>query len=196
VEPIVEIWQGSRTSAEHEGAFLAPSAGKSELWAGDYRPLGFVWNAWAKGYKLGTQASSDHASTHISYTCVISEDGTRAGLLDAMRKRHTYAATSNMLLDYRLKAGRQTYLQGDELKSSSIPELTAHIVGAGPVKRVVVVRDNQYIYTQQPGSATYDLRYREASLAPGRHYYYVRVEQEDRNAAWSSPIWVDYTPAN
>ena len=44
---------------------------KTELWAGGYRPLGFVWNAWAKGYKLGVQASSDHVSTHISYTCVI-----------------------------------------------------------------------------------------------------------------------------
>ena len=128
------------------------------------------------------QASSDHVSTHLSYTCVISEDGTRAGIIDAMRKRHTYAATRNILLDYRLNAGGKTYLQGDELKSASIPELTAHIVGAGPVKRVVIVRDNQYIYSQEPGSVTYDLRYREASLAPGLHYYYVRVEQEDRNA--------------
>jgi hypothetical protein len=43
----------------------------------------------AKGYKLGVQASSDHASTHLAYTCVIAEDSTREALIDAMRKRHT-----------------------------------------------------------------------------------------------------------
>ena len=26
----------------------------------------------------------------------------------------------------------------------------------------------------------------------GENRYYVRVEQEDKNVAWSSPIWVTY----
>jgi len=46
-----------------------------------------VWNAWAKGYKLGVQSSSDHVSTHTSYACVLAEQFTRAGILDAIRKR-------------------------------------------------------------------------------------------------------------
>ena len=192
VDPIVEIWEGSRTSAEHEGAPMAPSADHSEMWAGGYKPLGFVWNAWAKGYKLGVQASSDHASTHLSYTCVIAENSTREALLDAMRKRHTYAATRNILLDYRVHADGKTWLQGDEFATASLPELWVNIRGTGPLKQVVVVRDNQYIYSGEPAGSEFELRFRDQSLTPGDHYYYVRVEQQDRNMAWSSPVWVNY----
>ncbi len=192
LEPLVEIYQGARTSAEHEGAPLSPTEKRTELWAGGYRPLGYVWNAWAKGYKLGVQASSDHVSTHLSYACVIAEDASRESLLDAMRKRHTYAATSNILMDYRLSAGGTVYLQGDDIRAQSLPELSAKIIGTGPLKKVVVVRDNDYIYSNEPQGETFDLRYRENSLTPGQHYYYVRVEQKDGNVAWSSPIWVKY----
>jgi hypothetical protein len=195
VDPIVEIWEGSRTSAEHEGAPMAPDAAHSEVWAGGYRPLGFVWNAWAKGYKLGVQASSDHASTHLSYTCVIAENSTREALIDAMKKRHTYAATRNILLDYRVHADGKTWLQGDELETGSLPEIWARIRGTGPLKQVVVVRDNRYVYAQEPGASEFELHYRDESLTPGEHYYYVRVEQRDRNMAWSSPVWVTYKSA-
>lgn len=151
-----------------------------------------MWNAWAKGYKLGVQASSDHVSTHLSYACVIAENSSRESLLDAMRKRHTYAATSNILLDSRLATGGETYIQGDDLAAKALPELSAKIVGTAPLKKVVIVRDNQYIYSNEPQGETFDLRYRENSLTPGQHYYYVRVEQKDGNLAWSSPIWVKY----
>jgi hypothetical protein len=190
LEPIVEIFQGARTSAEHEGAPLSPTERRTELHAGGYRPLGYVWNAWKKGYKLGVQASSDHVSTHTSYSCVLAENGSRDALMDAMRKRHTYAATSNILLDYRLMLNGKSYVQGDIVSSSSMPELTAKITGTGPLKRVVIVRDNEYIYTNDPSGESFELQYRENNLGPGEHYYYVRVEQKDGNVAWSSPIWV------
>ena len=190
LEPVVEIFQGARTSAEHEGAPLAPTEQRTELHAGGYRPLGFVWNAWKKGYRLGVQSSSDHVSTHTSYSAVIAEGIGREDLVNALRQRHTYAATTNILLDYRLTLDGKPYLQGDIAAGSGIPELTARIVGAGPLKKVDVVRDNQYVYSQQPAGETFDLRFRENELAPGEHYYYVRVEQKDGRMAWSSPIWV------
>ncbi len=195
LEPVVEIFQGARTSAEHEGAPLSPSARRTELWAGGYRPLGFVWNAWAKGYKLGVQASSDHVSTHLSYSCVIAENSSREALLDALRRRHTYAATSNLLLDYRMNVGGSTYLQGDVVAARETPEIWARIAGSGPLKKVDVIRDNQYVYAQEPRGETFELRWREnAALPPGEHYYYVRVEQQDGRMAWSSPIWIRTSP--
>lgn len=194
VDPIVEIWEGSRTSVEHEGAPLAPTAKRTELWAGGFKPLGFVWNAWAKGYKIGVQASSDHVSTHLSYTMVIAENSSRDTLIDAMRRRHTYAATRNILLDYRVSVGGKVYIQGDDVTANSLPEIKAHIQGAGPLKTVVIVRDNQYIYSINPKGTSFDLTYREPALPPGQHYYYVRLEQQDRNMAWSSPIWINYSP--
>ena len=193
LEPVVEIFQGARTSAEREGAPLSPTAKRTELWAGGYRPLGFVSNAWAKGYRLGVQASSDHVSTHTSYAMVLSENSTREGLLDSIRRRHTYAATSNILLDVRANAGGRSYLQGDEFESAALPEISAKIAGTAPLKSVVVVRDNESIYSQSPTGETFELRYRENMLSPGEHFFYVRVEQKDGNVAWSSPVWVKYS---
>src|SRR5262249_13039808 len=63
VEPIVEIYQGSRNSYEMPGAPRTPSG----LLARDLRPAGFISNALAKGYRLAFISSSDHHSTHISY---------------------------------------------------------------------------------------------------------------------------------
>jgi hypothetical protein len=190
LEPVVEIFQGARTSAEHEGAPLSPTEKRTELHAGGYRPLGYVWNAWKKGYKLGVQASSDHVSTHTSYACVLADNFTREAIIDAIRKRHTYAATSNILMDFRVSVDGRTHLQGDVTAGRSMPELTARIAGTGPLKKVVVVRDNEYVYSQELAGDSFDLRYRDNSAPPGEHYYYVRVEQQDGNMAWSSPVWI------
>ncbi len=192
LEPIVEIFQGARTSAEHEGAPLAPTADRTDLQAGGYRPLGFVWNAWKKGYKLGVQASSDHVSTHTSYACVIARDGSREALVEAMRARHTYAATSNIILDYQVSVDGTSYLQGDSVTARTLPRLAARIMGTAPLKEVVIVRDNSYIYTTHPDGDTHLLSFQETALEPGEHYYYVRVEQTDGRVAWSSPVWVLY----
>lgn len=191
LEPVVEIYQGARTSAEHEGAPLAPLEKRTELHAGGYRPLGFVWKAWEKGYKLGVQASSDHVSTHTSYAIFMAENATRAALIDAVKQRHSYAATSNILMDFRLSQGGKTFIQGDITNNGAPVELTAKIHGTGPIKKVVVVRNNKYIYTQEPQGETFDLRYRDSETLPaGEHYYYVRVEQKDGNVGWSSPVWI------
>ena len=190
LEPIVEIFQGARTSVEHEGAPLASSADRLDLWAGGYRPKGFVWLAWEKGYKLGVQASSDHVSTHTSYAMVLSDDYSRQGLVDAMRQRHTYAATSNIILDYRMRAGDGEWIQGDAFSTSEVPTLRTVIRGTNDIKEVAVVRDNEYVHTRPGDSERMDFEFRERSLTRGEHYYYVRVEQVDGNVAWSSPIWV------
>ena len=192
LEPLVEIFQGARTSAEHEGAPLAPSEDREDLVAGSYRPLGFVWKAWEKGYKLGVQASSDHVSTHIAYAMVLAEEFTRQGLLDAMKQRHTYAATSNILLDFRLRDGSDEYIHGDAFSTPNVPLLWVNVVGTNRIKEVVVVRDNLYVYRRDGEGERMEFTFMEADLSAGGHYYYVRVEQVDGHVAWASPIWVDY----
>jgi hypothetical protein len=191
LEPVVEIYQGARTSAEHEGAPLSPLEKRTELHAGGYRPLGYWWKALEKGYKLGVQSSSDHVSTHTSYACLIAESLDRQALIDAIKARHTYGATSNILLDFRITLDGKPLVQGDIGSGSGAPEIVAKIAGTGPLKKVVIVRDREYIYSQEPPGEVFDLRFREtAPLAAGEHYYYVRAEQKDGNVAWSSPIWI------
>ncbi|MGH7173387.1 MAG: hypothetical protein ACRELG_24145, partial [Gemmataceae bacterium] len=55
VEPLVEMYQGDRVSAEYEGAPKAANAQDPGSQPGGFRPAGYVWKAWAKGYKLGVQ---------------------------------------------------------------------------------------------------------------------------------------------
>ena len=194
LEPVVEIFQGARTSAEHDGAPLAPTKERTDLWAGSYRPLGFVWRAWEKGYKLGVVASSDHISTHTSYAMVLSEEFTRKGLMDAIRQRHTYGATSNVILDFRLRDNGVDYIHGDMYSSDRVPLVVVKVIGTGKIKEIVVVRDNQYVYRRPGSGMESEFVFRETELSPGEHYYYVRVEQEDQNVAWASPIWVTMRP--
>ena len=190
VEPLVEIYQGYRNSYEYEGApksatALNPSAQKS-----GWQPQGFVWNAWAKGYRLGVQASSDHWSTHISYACLIADNFTREGLLDAIRKRHSYGATDNIVLDFRARSGNTTYIMGDSFQADAAPQLTVHAIGTGSIKQIDVVKNQKFIYTSRPGVKEANFDYTDQDFGAGNNYYYVRVLQENDQIAWSSPIWV------
>ncbi|MEX2261242.1 MAG: hypothetical protein WD696_04790 [Bryobacteraceae bacterium] len=191
VEPLVEIYQGDRVSAEYEGAPKAAHRGNLGSAPGGFRPAGYVWNAWAKGYKLGVQVSSDHLSTHISYACTIATDFTREGLLDAMRKRHSYGATDNIILDYRMQAGGKEYLQGDILEHSGDFQLSVKVIGTAPIRQIDVVKDNQFLHTRQPLEKEVSFTYVDNQpKQSGESYYYVRVIQVDDQMAWSSPIWI------
>ncbi|MEO7651638.1 MAG: DUF3604 domain-containing protein, partial [Bryobacteraceae bacterium] len=190
VEPLVEIYQGDRVSAEYEGAPKAANRGNIASAPGGFKPAGYVWNAWAKGYKLGIQAASDHLSTHISYACTISTDGGREGLLDAMRKRHSYGATDNIVLDYRLQTGGKEYLQGDILTAQGEFKLSIRAIGTMPIRQVDIVKNNTFLHTRQPMAKDVNFTFVDNEPSKGESYYYVRVIQVDDQIAWSSPIWI------
>ena len=132
VEPLVEIFQGDRTSYERPGAPLAADRDDPSTHRGGYLEEGFVWKAWEKGYRLGVQASSDHWSTHYSYACLLVERFDAQGLMDAMRRRHSYAATDNIVLDFRAEEGGRTHIMGDAFDADSGPTLRVHAGNWGP----------------------------------------------------------------
>ena len=190
LEPFVEIYQGYEANYEHAGAPRAATPETAKAHQG-MRTAGYVWNAWAKGYKLGVQSSSDHISTHSSYACILVENFTRQGLLDAMRKRHTYAATDQIVMDFRIQGTDDgTALMGDIVGSKQNPRLVAHIIGTAPIKEVDVVRSNQYIHKLNPNKQDVSFEYLDAAAPSGESYYYVRAEQSDGQLVWSSPIWI------
>jgi hypothetical protein len=191
LEPMVEIYQGHRLVYEHEGGPKAPTAEKLYTQRSGYRPAGYVWNALAKGYRMGFEASSDHCSTHISYSCILATGTGRQDLVDAMRQRHSYGATDNIVLDFRVDADGREYLQGDEIPSASQYTLKINAVGTGPIRRVAVVHNESYAYEVTPtGERRAQFTYVDAHPVTGENRYYVRVEQEDGNLAWSSPVWI------
>jgi len=199
VEPIVEIYQGDRMSYEMEGAPRAgydPKIGKEPANVAGWYPKGYINLALQKGYKLGFQASSDHWSTHISFFTVLVEAGKRESvaeerqaLLDAIKKRHCYGATDNILVDFR--CGET--IMGDETTVAGAPKLFVHVYGTAPLAKVEMLRDSEVVGSLLPKEhqgSEFQTGWTDPQPQDGTHYYYIRVLQTDGEIAWASPIWV------
>ena len=190
LEPVVEIYQGARSNSESLDAPFAPHAPRDEalMKQAGYQPEGMVSNAWAKGYKLGIITSSDHNSTHISYACVYTDDPSRQGVLNAIRKRHTYGAMDNIVLDVRMG----DRFMGDEFALSAAQPIKIHVRGTRAIAMVEIIKDNKVIYSTQPAKQIVDFQFTDKGPVAGRHFYYVRVRQDDEMLAWSSPFFINY----
>ncbi|MGE0759887.1 MAG: hypothetical protein AB7O38_22925, partial [Pirellulaceae bacterium] len=192
IEPVVEIYQGARNSYEvvggprvHDLNRMAPNQAP-----GGYQEEGMVWNALAKGYRLGTTASSDHGSTHISYSLIYTPRNDRESLLAAIRQRHTYGSTDNVIVE----AWANGHFMGDEFTTSDRPNLRLKVQGTDKLLRVDLVRNNRYIYNSAPDQREAEIRFVDMDAQPGLNYYYFRVQQENGEVAWASPIWIHYQP--
>jgi hypothetical protein len=184
IETVVEIYQGCRSSYEHEGAPRSDLPGSQQSLESGYRSEGFVCNAWKKGYLLGVIASSDHQSTHISVANIWSKEATRQGLIDAIRQRHTFASTDNIVVDFHCANA----MQGDTLLIKGKPRFQAVIVGTAPIENITLFKN--FENTWQTKSARFS--WIDQSPAANRNIYYIRVMQTDGQMAWSSPIWLTY----
>ena len=192
VERLVEIYQGNRDSYEYYGAPRAAVA--EQLLVGGYitsgaiREKGYVWNALAKGYKMGFIASSDHRTTHMSYAAVYTPERSYGSIWDSLYARRTYAATDNIIVDFQASG----HAMGEEYEASDPPRLEVGVIGTGEIAQIDVIKDNAIVYTAYPGVAELSFSYTDRAAEDGEHYYYVRIQQADGNMAWASPIWVTY----
>ncbi|MFQ5810096.1 MAG: hypothetical protein ACE5JM_10805, partial [Armatimonadota bacterium] len=190
VEPVVEIYQGHRQNYEEPNGPMSATGQEDSI--GGYRPAGFVWNALAKGYRLGFQVSSDHVSTHLSYAVAFAEEPTREAIVDAFKKRHSYGANDNIIVVVRCG----DHLMGDEFTVSTPPKFNVNVIGTAPIARVVVVRDNEYVYSVEPNTRTVQFAWADLDPKPGQtSYYYFRIEQANGALAWASPMWIRYEGA-
>ena len=191
VEPIVEIYQGDRMSYEMEEAPRAgydPKSGKQPANIAGWFPKGFINKAFEKGYRLGFQASSDHWSTHISYFMVLAEKHDRQGILDAVKKRHVYGATDNIIVDFR----SGPHIMGDAFSTRQAPALEIHVIGTKELAKIDVLRDSKVVATLQPQGTGYATTWTDPNPLAGTHYYYIRVMQRDNEIAWASPLWINF----
>ncbi len=191
-ERLVEIYQGNRDSYEYYGAPRGAVAEKivvgGYITSGEIRRPGFVWNALAKGYRLGFIASSDHRSTHMSYAAVYTPSRGYEDIWNSLWARRTYAATDNIIVDFRC----QGHTMGEEFSTGQPPRIEVGVIGTGAIRQIDIIKDNSFVYTARPGVREVSFAYTDSAIEPGTHYYYVRVIQADTNMAWSSPIWVNY----
>ncbi|MFQ6098050.1 MAG: hypothetical protein ACE5O2_10025, partial [Armatimonadota bacterium] len=187
-QPVAEIFQ-IRGSYEYDGA---PRQAKRTT-----PPGYFMQDAWAKGVVIGVIASPDHGGGY-GKACVYAPRLTREALLDAIRARHTYGTTAaKIFLDARVN-GR---LMGEEVELSEKPEtvrVTVRAIGTGPIQRIDVCRNNEFVYTYDPKGARASFEYVDEKPLDGISWYYVRVIQSEQTLAgqsveeiaWSSPVWL------
>jgi hypothetical protein len=57
---------------------------------------------------------------------------------------------------------------------------------------VEVIKDNTYLHTQPGSGNELAFTFVDNNAKTGESYYYIRVEQEDGELAWASPVWVTY----
>jgi hypothetical protein len=190
VEPVVEIYQGCRQNYERPGAPRCPT---KEDAIGGWEPSGFVNLALLKGYRLGFESSSDHGSTHISYAMAFAENSSREAVVKALKQRHVYASTDNIIADVRASADGHEHFMGDEFIAHEAPKFLVKLRGTAPFSKVVLVKDDVEIHTITPNEANVDFNWTDPNPAPDKtSYYYVRGEQTNGELVWVSPNWVKY----
>ena len=114
-------------------------------------------------------------------------------IVAAMRDRHAYAATDNIILDVAAADGERNYMMGDifETRTRKV-RFAIRAAGTDAIERIDVIKNNTIAFTRPGSGKEMSFDYTDAAPRQGENYYYVRVLQVDRNLAWSSPIWVKY----
>jgi hypothetical protein len=161
-------------------------------------PGNFARDALVRGLRFGFIGSGDShdghpglahlASPSGGLAAIFSEETTRAGILEALKARRTYATNGPRIW-------LRTWLGGNEMGALIAPserarELRFVVAAASPVERVDVVRSGEAVNVVS-GMGRRELS-ETLTLSPLREgdYVYVRVVQEDGGAAWSSPVYV------
>jgi len=161
----------------------------------------FARDALDRGYRLGFVGSGDGHDGHPGFSHLASPQGglaaivagerTREAVLEALRARRVYATNGARILLRTALDGRRmgSTIPHDELGEEAT--LWISLVGSGPVESLEVVRSGRVVdgllcEGEQELVATLSLEGLEAG-----EYVYVRVVQEDRGMAWSSPFFVE-----
>ena len=80
--------------------------------------------------------------------------------MDALRKRHAYAATDNIVVDVRLGDA----ILGDVTTTNQPPELQVMVRGTAPIHRIQIIKNNSYVYESQPGERETAFTFRPLSM--------------------------------
>lgn len=188
-EPLLEIYQGARSSYEVVAAPVGERRGASQ----NEQPGNFARDALAKGNRYGFVAFSDHGSTHLSYAGVWATELSRQGIWQAMRDRRTFASSDDIIVQASC-AGRPL---GEALRVDGAPTIEVSVAARNELRQVSLIRNGEAVYTTDPDGRTASFTWQDAQRPAGEAYYYVRVIQEDveqpegdPEMAWGSPVFV------
>ncbi|MDA3926060.1 MAG: DUF3604 domain-containing protein [Kiritimatiellae bacterium] len=178
-QPLAEIFQ-QRESYEYLGA---PRQSKA---ATPFKGH-FLQDAWAMGLIIGIIASPDHGGSK-GKAGVWAEDLSRESLFKAFHARHTFG-TSGAKMSLFVSSVKQIMGDKTTLPKGDIP-FTITACADRPIAKVVIIRNNEEIYTAEPNSRDVNIGWTDKAAPKDRTlWYYVRIHRDDEELAWSSPIW-------
>jgi len=173
-----------------------------------------VQSALAMGHRLGFIGGTDshyglanQGSYHVNdgngLACVMATELTRDAIWQALYERRCYATTGDrIVLDFSMNGhpmGTDIPVKLDQVGQRTF---SIRVVGSYRIDMVEIMRNNQVIFSAQPGKDVWEGEWTDAepllplALAPTFDddspfiFYYVRVTQGNRQKAWSSPIWL------
>jgi hypothetical protein len=116
---------------------------------------------------------------------------TRASFLDALRARRVFATMDK---DAQLVLSANGHLMGERFANSGPLRLLVHYASSsGRRAAAVEIIEGVPGRNGEPGLLS-ERADTEVVPAPGPHFYYARVTQDDGRMLWSAPVWVDQAP--
>jgi len=151
------------------------------------------------GYHVAFSSNQDNhcANWGASYgnrTAVLVPNGvplTRASFVEALRARRVFATMDK---ESQLVLAANERLMGERFENSGPLRLRVHFAsGAGRQAATVAIMEGV------PGRNGEVVRRSDLAdvafvPAPGPHFYYAKVTQDDGRILWSAPVWVDQRP--
>ena len=203
LEPVTEVVSvhGSSEAADSPGIIYRPVAGN------------FVRDALDRGYRLGFLGSTDGHDGHPGLShlagangglvAVFAEENTRAAIFEALRARRVYATNGErMLVRFSLDDAEM-----GSVVAAGDADLTlrCRVVGTEPIERIDVIYGGRIVDPETGasqligvvadaipagGRRVFYFEGEVPGLEPGE-YVYLRVVQQGRGVAWTSPIWAE-----
>lgn len=165
----------------------------------------FIQDALAKGLKFGLIGGSDgHGLIYhhgigrkkeewrTGLSGVIVESRSKEELFKSLKKRKCFA-TSGSQIEIKFKING--HWMGEEISINEFPEIEIDVFGTAPLHYVMLIRDNKEVLClgkDRSEGCRVAKKYIDKTVTKGKHWYYLRIIQEDGKMAWSSPIWVTF----
>jgi len=177
--------------------------GSSEGFEEDDRPLknmdmdNSVMAALRSGLRLGFVAGSDTHSGRpgggpkepMAYwggqACVWARELTRAGIMEALKARRTYAITGARILLRMTVNGAE---MGSELPAAEKAHIEVKVSAPSKIEKVQIVKNTRLLSEMLVGKDCAEISFDD--LTGGAAFYHCRVVLADGNLAVCSPVWL------
>ena len=157
----------------------------------------------ARGLKIGVAGGADqHGLIYHHGICwkrnvyrsgitgVWAKELTREAIIEAFRKRRTFATSGVKILPRLTVNGR---IPGSEIKADTTPEINVDVTvpsDEGKLARIELIRNGETINTSTEKKQRSFYTFKDEKCPKGANHYYLRILLTDNNMAWTSPVWV------